>query len=163
MAAVSTHRQRVCAWNARRQRTHDDRPKEESIRFGQRNHLEPWGRKSPSIASLIESDDSIEPEEKRGYGMMDTVAPEGALTMTNVHCKLLVLIMCPISCLICRIKHLLRYSMLITVYVSIYLIATSKGSLRPRANLKLPPQRLRYLSRSFKGGIMINSGCARPF
>ena len=49
-------------WNARRQRTHDDRPKEESMRFGQRNHLEPWGRKSPSIASLIDSDDSICPK-----------------------------------------------------------------------------------------------------
>ena len=115
------------------------------------------------IASRIDSDDSIEPEEKLGYGMMDTAAPEGAFKMTHVRCKLLVLIMCLISCLICRIKHLLRYSMLITVCVSIYLIATSKGSLRPRANLKLPPQRLRYLSRSFKGGIMINSGCARPF
>ena len=79
-------------WSARRQRTHDDRPKEESIRFGQRNHLEPWGRKSPSIASLIDSDDSIEPEENLGDGMMDTAAPEGAFKMTNVHCKLLVLI-----------------------------------------------------------------------
>jgi len=79
-------------WNARRQRTHDDRPKEESIRFGQRNHLEPWGRKSPSIASLIDSDDSIEPEEKLRYGRMDTAAPEGAFKMTNFHCKLLVLI-----------------------------------------------------------------------
>ena len=33
-----------------------------------------------------------EPEEKLGYGMMDTAAPEGAFKMTNVHCKLLVLI-----------------------------------------------------------------------
>ena len=47
---------------------------------------------TPSIASLIDSDDSIEPEEKLGYGMMDTAAPEGAFKMTNVHCKLLVLI-----------------------------------------------------------------------
>ena len=39
---------------------------------------------------LIDSDDSIEPEEKLGYGMMDTAAPEGAFKMTNVHCKLLV-------------------------------------------------------------------------
>ena len=60
--------------------------------FGQRNHLEPWGRKSPSIASLIDGDDSIEPEEKLGYGVMDTAAPEGAFKMTNVHCQLLVLI-----------------------------------------------------------------------
>ena len=60
------------------------------------------------IASRIDSDDSIEPEEKLGYDMMDTAAPEGAFKMTHVRCKLLVLIMCLISCLICEIKHLLR-------------------------------------------------------
>ena len=53
---------------------------------------------------------------------MDTAAPEGAFKMTHVRCKLLVLIMCLISCLICEIKHLLRYSMLISVCVSMYLM-----------------------------------------